>query len=226
MQTRLPLIALLLMVSALICVTRRPLTRSWRLCTAAQFLLAGILFLVSPVPHRRIRSEAFGQPKMDRSSVIASFNSISLEGPQRQLVFHYTLENTTNLAFRIDPGACSMVSFRFAENSHSEPMPRPRPNPALNLLEKDRRAYAKFTGLERLQTIKPSLTLDQCPLELQPSQRRKVVIAVPYAYPAATNQNPNEDDLKIYVRAFMPQIDGFGISDLARNYEIDFPRGW
>ena len=61
---------------------------------------------------------------------------------------------------------------------------------------------------------------------MQPSQKREVVIAIPYAYRGDTNQNPNEDDLKMYVRAFMPQIDGSGISDLPRNYEIDFPRGW
>jgi len=226
MQISLPVIVLLLVVSALICVIRRPLTRNWRFWIAAHFLLAGVLIWASPFLQRRMGSETSGQPKMDRHSVVASFSSISLEGPQRQLVFHYVLENTTSVAFRIDQGACSIVSFRFAGNSHSEPRLRPQSNPALNILEKDRPAYAKFTGLERLPATNPTLTIDQCPLELQPGQRRKVVIAIPYAYPADTNQSPNEDDLKMYVRAFMPQIDGFGISDLARNYQIDFPRGW
>lgn len=224
MQISLSLIALLMITSALICVMGRPLTPNWRFWTAVQFLLAGVLMWSSSFFRRPI--ETFGQPKMDRSSIIASFNSISLEGLQRQLVFHYTLENTTRVAFRIDQSACSTVSFRFAENRSGAPISRPQPSPALNLLEKDRRAYAKFTGLDRLPTTNPTLTLDQCPLELQPRQRRRVVIAIPYAYPSVPNQNPNEDDLKMYVRAFMPQIDGFGISDLARNYEIDFPREW
>jgi len=226
MQISLPLIVLLLIVSALIGVMRRPLTRNWRLWIAAQFLLAGVLIWASPFLQRRRGSEIVGKPKMDRRSVVASFSSISLEGPQRQLVFHYILENTTRVAFRIDQGACSRVSFRFAENSHSEPRLRSQSNPALNALEKDSRAYAKFTGLERLPATNPTLNIDHCPLELQPGERRKVVIDIPYAYPADTNQSPNGDDLKKYVRAFMPQIDGFGISDFVRNYEIDFPRGW
>lgn len=225
MQIRLSLIALLLLVSALICVIRRPLTRNWRLWIAAQFVLAGVLIWASPLWHQRMGSEEVGQPKMDQSSVTASFNSMSAEGPQRQLVFHYTLENATNHAFRIDPGACSMVSFRFVEERRVESRLRPRPNPALNMLEKDRSAYAKFTGLERLPTKNPALSLDQCPLELQPKQRHEVAIAIPYAYPGA-GQNPREDDLKMYVRTFMPRIEGFGISDLERNYEINFPRGW
>ena len=225
MQIHFLLIGLLLIVSALICVTMRPLTRNRRFWIAAQFLLAGILFGASPVLLRWMGNETVAKPQMDRSSVVASFSSISL-GPQRQLVFHYTLENTTNHAVRIDPSACSLLSFRFAENRDGQPIRSSQTNPALTLLEKDRRAYAKFTGLERLPSAKPTLSIDQCPLELPPRQTRKVVIAIPYAYPEGTNQNPNEDDLKMYVRTFMPQIDGFGISDLARNYEIDFPRGW
>lgn len=225
MQIGVLLVTLLLLVSALLCVTIRPLTRNWRLWIAVQFLLAGILFWALPVLQHRMGNETVEQPKMDRSSLVASFSSISL-GPQRQLVFHYTLENTTNRAFRIDPSVCSMVSFRFAEKRHSEPMRSPQPNPALNQLEKDRRAYAKFTGLERLPTTNPGLSLDQCPLELPPRQGRQVVIAIPYAYAADTNQNPNGDDLKMYVRTFMPQIDGFGMFDVAGAYEIDFPRGW
>ena len=226
MQIGFVLIPLLLIVGGLICATRRPLTRNGRLWAAVQFLLAGILFWVLPALERRIANEALTHPKADRSSVTASFHSISVEGAQRQLVFHYTLENTTKRPFRIDPSACSMVSFRFTENSHIEPVPNPHPNPGLNLLEKDRSAYAKFTGLERLPTTNPALTIDQCPLELPPGQRRSVVIAIPYAYPVSTNQNVADNDLKMYVRTFMPQVDGFGISDLARNYEIDFPRGW
>ncbi len=142
MQIRLSLVTLLLLVSALICVMRRPLTRNWRLWIAAQFVMAAVLIWASPFRRPRMGSETFGQPKMDRSSVTASFNSISAEGPQRQLVFHYTLENATNHAFHIGPGACSMVSFRFVEERRGESRLRPQPNPALHILEKDRSAYA------------------------------------------------------------------------------------
>jgi len=149
-----------------------------------------------------------------------------MEGPQRQLVFHYTLQNTSGQTVRIDPTACSTVSFRFAQRMQGAPKPSRPANPALTLLEKDKSAYAKFTGLERIATSTSALALDQCPLELQSKERRAVAIAIPYAYPGAGLQNPSAEDLKTYVRAFMPQIDGFGASDLQRRYEIDFPRGW
>ena len=218
MQIALGIIGMLLIVSALIGVVRQPLTINRRFWIAVQFLLAGILFWFSPRLHRQV--------EIDRSSVIASFNSISEDGPQRQLVFHYMLENTTGHDFHIDPGTCSTVSFRFAEKTQGPPSPTSPPNPALHLLEKDRSAYAKFTGLERLQTAKGALALDQCPLQLRANERRAVAIAIPYAYPRAEWRNASKDDLKLYVRASMPQVDGFGMSDVARNYEIVFPRGW
>lgn len=221
MQIALGIIGLLLIVSAMIAVLKQPLTINWRFWIAVQFLLAGVLFWVSARLQQRAES---GQPQIDRSSVTASFNSISMDGPQRQLIFHYMLENTTGHAFRINPLACSTVSFRFAE-ARQEPRPSPPANPALHFLEKDMQAYTKFTGLERIATASP-LALDQCPLELQANERRAVAIAIPYAYPGGAEQNPSGDDLKMYVRAFMPQVEGFGISDLERRYEIDFPRGW
>jgi len=220
MKFALGIIGLLLIVSGLTGVLRQPLTINRRFWMAVQFLLAGILFWLSPRLHRQV--------EIDRSSVIASFNSISADGPQEQLVFHYMLENTTRRTVRIDAGTCSRVSFRFAEKTPGEPKASQPPNPALNLLEKDKAAYARFTGLERLPTTNPALTLDQCPLELRPNEKRAVAIAIPYAYPrsASARQNASDDDLKLYVRASMPQVDGFGMSDTARIYEIDFPRGW
>ena len=218
MQVALGIIGLLLIVSALIGVARRPLTINWRFWIAVQFLLAGFLFWVSPRLYRQV--------EVDRSSVIASFNSISADGPQRQLVFHYMLENTTARPFHIDPGTCSTVSFRFAEKTEGAPSPTSPPNPALHLLEKNKSAYAKFTGLERLPTNTGALALDQCPLELQANERRAVAIAIPYAYPRSEWRNASNDDLQLYVRASMPQVDGFGMSDAGRKYEIDFPRGW
>ena len=218
MQIALGIIGLLLIVSALIGVARRPLTINWRFWIAVQFLPAGFLFWVSPRLYRQV--------EIDRSSVIASFNSISADGPQRQLVFHYMLENRTAHDFHIDPGTCSTVSFRFAEKTEGAPSPTSPPNPALHLLEKNKSAYAKFTGLERLPTNTAALALDQCPLELPARQRHVVAITIPYAYPGAGRENPSGDELKMYVRAFMPQVDGFGMSDAGRKYEIDFPRGW
>ena|SRR5215472_5562606 len=91
--------------------------------------------------------------------------------------------------------------------------------PDRTLVEKDNRTYTKFTGLERLPSTNPALSLDQCPLELEPRQRPEVAIAVPYACPLAAGQNPSVHKWKIYVRTFMPQIDGFGMSDPAR-YQV------
>src|SRR5262249_34028244 len=225
MQIALGIIGLLFIVSAMIAVLKQPLTINWRFWIAVQFLLAGILFWVSARLQQQRRAGS-GKPQIDRSSVTASFNSISVDGPQRQLVFHYTLENTTRQPFLINQAACSIVSFRFAEKTNGDPKPSRPANPALNLLEKDKSAYAKFTGLEQIATSTSALALDQCPLELQSKERRAVAIAIPYVYSGAARQNPSAEDLKTYVRAFMPQIDGFGVSDLQRRYEIDFPRGW
>jgi hypothetical protein len=225
MQIALGMIGLLLIVSALIGVVRQPLTMNRRFWIVVQFLAAAVIFWISPRVQQQFRDET-SPYQMDRSSVIAKFASISVDGPQRQLVFHYVLENTTSQPFLINQSACSFVSFRFLEKKNAEPKPGPPPNPALNLLEKDKSAYAKFAGLERIATSTSALALDECPLELQSKERRAVAIAIPYAYPGAARQNPSAEELKIYVGAFMPRIDGFGLSDLERRYEIDFPRGW
>src|SRR5215471_9775590 len=122
MQIALGIIGLLFIVSAMIAVLKQPLTINWRFWIAVQFLLAGILFWVSARMQQQLRAES-GQPQIDRRLVTASFNSISMEGPQRQLVFHYTLQNTSGQTVRIDPTACSTVSFRFAQRIQGKPKP-------------------------------------------------------------------------------------------------------
>lgn len=225
MQIALGIIGLLSMLSAVIMVVRQPLTIYRRFLVAVQLLVAASMFWISARVHRQFRDES-GPFKMDRSSVIANFDSISVDGPQRQLVFHYILENTTTQPFVVNQAACSIVSFRFAEKTSDEPSHNRPPNPALDLLEKDKSAYAKFTGLKRIAASSSALALDQCPVELSAKERRAVAIAIPYAYPGAAGKNSSAEDVKTYVRAFMPQIDGFGVSDLQRRYEINFPRGW
>jgi hypothetical protein len=180
-----------------------------------------------------IHRQARQIPKIDRSSIRATFNSISADGSQRQIIFHYSLENTSNRNFGVDRDACSTVSFRFAESrqvadgKHGEPAPPAQPNPALNLLESDTAGYTKATGLVRLPSSSGALALDQCPLELQPKQRREVAIAIPYAYPAEdSGPSPNGEELKAYVGAFMPQIEGFGMADANGRYQVEFPRAW
>lgn len=173
-------------------------------------------------------------PQIDRSSVRATFTSISAEGPQRQIVFHYALENTTGRPFATDRDACSTVSFRYPEikpvgdGKKGGPTPPPQPNPALNLLESDASGgYTKATGLVRIPSKKHALGLDQCPLELQPRERKDVAIAIPYAYPAEdSGPSPSSEELKAYVGAFMPQIEGFGMADRDGHYQVEFPRAW
>jgi|SRR5579864_1698222 len=216
-------ICLFLIVGALTCAASHARTRKWRSLTAGQLLLLSVLFWIWR-GHAVSKTQVTGS-KVDRTSVLATFSSISIEGPQRQLVFHYTLQNTTGHFFRVDSNACSMVSLRFVEKT-AEPGAAREPNPALNLIENQGASYSKLTGLKRIPTAIHSLSLDQCPLELQPKQRHEIAIAIPYAYPESTGPKPSQADLRAYVRAFMPRIDGFGISDWTRNYEIIFPREW
>ena len=221
MPLLLPAVACLLILLALLPLLRGGPGR--RIFPALTLLLAGVVLLLSSTLQWRAHLRL--HPPMDRSSIRARFDSLSIEGPQRQLVFHYTVENTTGNAFRIDPAACSLVSFRFLAREQAG-LSRPQPDPALHLLEKSGQAYAQFTGLQRLAAANPAMNLNPCPLELKPRQSHAVAIAIPYAYPAARGESPGQDELRNYVRAFMPQIDGFGIADLARHYEIDFPRAW
>jgi hypothetical protein len=174
-----------------------------------------------------------GPAEIDRSSLRATFSSISAEGPQRQIVFHYALENTAKHSFGIDRETCSTVSFRYPEvkpvsDGKEGAPPPPRPvNPALNLLENDSAGYSKATGLLRLPSTKGALDLDKCPLELQPGERKDVAIAIPYAYPSEdSGPSPNDEELKAYVGAFMSQIEGFGMSDARGRYQVEFPRAW
>jgi hypothetical protein len=216
-------ICLFLIVSALTCAASHAPARTWRVWTAGQLLILSVLFWIWR-GQAVSKAEVTGS-KVDRTSVLATFSSISIEGPQRQLVFHYTLQNTTGHLFRVESNACSMVSLRFVGNI-AEPGAAREPNPALNLLENQGASYSKFTGLERIPTATPALSLNPCPLELQPKPRREVSIAIPYAYPKSKGPKPGQADLRGYVRAFMPRIDGFGMSDWTRNYEIIFPREW
>jgi hypothetical protein len=200
--------------------------RAWGVCA---FLVAAI----SPFGLVLIHRQANQVRKTDRSSIRATFNSISADGSQRQITFHYSLENTSGRNFGIDRDACSTVSFRFtdtrqvADAKQGGPARPAQPNPALNLLESDTAGYTKATGLVRLPTNSRALVLDQCPLELQPKQRKEVAIAIPYAYPAEdAGPSPSDEELKAYVGAFMPQIEGFGMADASGRYQVEFPRAW
>ena len=113
MQTAFQLAGLFFIIVAFISEVRQPLTRT-RVWIVAEFLLAAVLFWTSEGLQKQARATT-RPSKLDRSSVTASFNSISVEGAQQQLVFHYTLENATNHMFQIGQSACSMVSFRFAK---------------------------------------------------------------------------------------------------------------
>lgn len=210
---------------ALLFGTMRPFARK-RLWVSRVFIIGQTLIVVMIWGGRLVPvSEAgFVQPKIDRSSLVARFSSISMEGPQRQLVFHYTLENVSGTALRVDSHACAAVSFRFLQKKPA--LTAPTPNPALDRLEKDDAAYTEFTGLVRLPVSQHALSLDQCPLELQPKEGREVAIAIPYAFPATEGNHPTQNDLVKYVRTYLPQVDGFGLSGLERNYEIIFPRAW
>lgn len=155
---------------------------------------------------------------MDSTSLQATFTGISTQGPQQQLVFHYRLQNRGQAPRRIQGIACSTVSFRFKQEAA-------RYDPASALLEKDPASYAKYTGLHRLETS-PGMVLEPCPIDLAAKASKDVAIAVPYAYSSNSETPPSSDELKTYVRAAMPRIDGFGAADPQSRYLINFPAGW
>lgn len=206
-------------VILLIAHLTRPGMKALRLWIAPQLALAAVLSWIS-----RPKPAEFPNVKLDQTSIQATFKSISIEGSERQLVFHYVLANVSDRAFLIDTRACSTVSFRFLESNRARPVLTGQVNPGLSLLENNGTAYSKLTGLQRLSTTSPALSLERCPMELQPKQSQEVSIAIPYAYPASESAHPSADDLKNYVRAFMPRMDGFGLSGLGQSYEIVFPR--
>ena len=152
---------------------------------------------------------------MDTSSVCATFLQVAAEGPQRQLVFRYRVQNTAHSDFVLDTAACSTVSFRFQSGAKYDP--------ASALLEKDAVAYQRHTGLVRLAG--QGMALRPCPLVLKPGQSQDVAIAIPYAYPSSFG-SPEETNLRTYVRATMRNVDGFGAADLRGSRGILFPKGW
>ena len=221
MPLLLPIAACLLILFALLPLLRGGPGR--RIFPALTLLLTGIALLLSSTLQWRAHLRL--HPQKDRTSIRARFDSLSIAGPQRQLVFHYTVQNTTGDVVRLEPAVCSAVSFRFLPREQAG-LSRPQPNPALRLLENSGQAYTQFTGLERISPTKPARSLDPCPLQLEPRQSQAVAIAIPSAYPGGSGASPRQDELRNYVRAVMPQIDGFGVADPARQYEIDFPRSW
>ena len=152
---------------------------------------------------------------MDTSSVRATFLQVAAEGPQRQLVFRYRVQNTARSDFVLDTAACSTVSFRFQSGAKYDP--------ASTLLEKDTAARQRYTGLVRLAG--QGMALRPCPLVLKPGQSQDVAIAIPYAYPSSFG-SPEETNLRTYVRATMRNVDGFGAADSRGSRGILFPKGW
>lgn len=197
--------------------------REWRRHPPGQRHLPAVLLITSALLMSSVlfvglyaaRRAAPATVAMDSNSVRATFDGISLRGPKSQLVFHYRLQSTTKSDFHIEPVACSMVSFRF--------VPGGKTDPASALLEKDAGSYRKYTGLVRLPDA-PAMVMEPCPLDLAPGQSRTVEIAIPYAY--AEEPNPSAEELRKYVRAVMPRVDGFGVADLQKRYQIAFPKGW
>lgn len=199
-------------------VALRQLARAWR--TKSEWitpvlLLSSVAMLTFAAVEVHKWSGRSALPVMDTTSVRATFLEVAAEGPQRQLVFRYRVQNIASSEFVLDSAACSAVSFRF--------QPGAKYDPASALLEQDSAAHQRYTGLLRLAG--QGMELRPCPLTLKPGQSEDVAIAIPYAYPGNFG-SPEEDNLRTYVRASMRNVDGFGAADPRGARAILFPKGW
>lgn len=200
-------------------VALRQLARAWR--TKSSEWITPVLLLVTVAMltfaavevHRWSQRDALST--MDTTSVQATFLEVAAEGPQRQLVFRYRVQNSAHFDFVLDGAACSTVSFRF--------QPGAKYDPASALLEQDTAAHQRYTGLVRL--TRRDIELRPCPLVLKPGQTEDVAIAIPYAYPGNFG-SPEEANLRTYVRATMHNVNGFGAADSRGRRGILFPTGW
>lgn len=200
-------------------VALRQLAHAWRTKSAEWLTLVLLLATTSMLTFAAVEVNKWSGHSalsaMDTTSVHATFLEVAAEGPQRQLVFRYRVQNTAHSAFVLNSTACSMVSFRF--------QPGAKYDPASTLLEKDTAAHQRYTGLVRLTG--QGLELRPCPLVLKPGQSENVAIAIPYAYPSSFG-SPKEANLRTYVDATMRNVDGFGAADSRGSRGIVFPKGW
>jgi hypothetical protein len=97
---------------------------------------------------------------------------------------------------------------RFAIEELGPPAPV-APRSSSWLPDCDRSAYAKFTGLERLPTKNPAMSLDRCPLELQPKRRQEVARFSFLPRRQSESQRERLEDVRAYVYAADRRVRNF-----------------
>jgi hypothetical protein len=147
------------------------------------------------------------RPKLPKpwnpNAMIATYDYIDVEGQDNNFVFYYTLENRTDIDYKISESSDVIV---------------------MGKLEKQK----SLTGDSKGEDLKPDH-----PILIPAKERIRFGIHLGYPYKKKMKEGSTKEEkkqyreeLRKYVSEELPNLDGFVLFDERNRYQIDFPGGW
>ena len=152
----------------------------------------------------------------NKGSIKTTFNYVETEGEHNQLIFHYTLENTTNFDYRIEDESNVVIMKKLEkQKSLSLDAGTLRGDFPVFVPARQRLQFAIHTQMH--YTPNQVITV---PLE----ELEETEILKGQAKQEAENRFRKK--LAAFVMEEMTSLDGFVLFDKENHYRIDFPKGW
>jgi hypothetical protein len=137
----------------------------------------------------------------DTTSIKAEYDKMSVEGPNNDLVFTYTLENTTDFDYRVEDAHHITMSARLHDQNNLSPFG-----------DHGRIDYPIFVPAKK-------------------RMRFDIHINYPYPAKEKSDASSDErskfqDAVESYVSKEFSNLDGFDLLDETNRYEVVFPSSW
>jgi hypothetical protein len=170
----------------------------WGLGTAI-----GVVLLVGGFLWYQSRPKPPKPPKpWNAAAIKAEYDRVGVVGEKNEMVFYYTLENTTDFDYRVEEGHSILMSAKLRKHNN----------------------LVAFTGHEGIDypIVVPAKKRMQFPIHL---------VGYSYSVSPKDNADDDErkkyrEAFEKYVNEKLPNLDGFDLLDETNRYEIIFPAGW
>ena len=147
------------------------------------------------------------RPKLPKpwnpNAIIATYDYIDVEGQDNNFVFYYTLENKTDIDYKISETSDVVI---------------------MGKLEKQK----SLTGDSKDEYLKPDH-----PILIPAKQRIRFGIHLKYPFEKKMKKGSTKEErkkypeeLEKYISEELSNLDGFVLFDEINRYQIDFPCGW